>query len=1140
MAIDPHQVISMKRILILFSLCSFCTGALAQKGAEGIKSANIKGANLGLMNNHDPASELANFELMDGYQVNLFAAEPMLANPIHMMWDSKGRLWVACSWAYPQLKPGEKANDKIIILEDTDDDGKADKSTVFADGLYLPTGIELANGGCYVAQSPDVFFFKDTDGDDVADVKEVALTGFGIEDSHHSISAWRRGPGGWIYFQEGIFLHTQVETQYGVVRNFNGGVYQYNPRTQELKMFVRGTGGNPWGYVFDRWGQSFMVNNPRIIYLSPGSGASNESKGVPPLISTEKQCGGDLATGMHLPEDIRGQLLTCRFKSRTIIRYEFVEDGAGFQASVLPPLIASKHPNFRPVDCKVGPDGAVYVADWYNSIINHAQHDFRDPRRDHEHGRVWRITHKNRPLVEKPKLVGESINTLLDHLRSPNTWTRHQARKELSERDPEKVIKAAEAWVAKLDPNEEGASGFLVEAMWACQNVERPSESILRKVLASKDGHARSAGARVIRYWHESLSDPVGMIAKLAADPFPRTRMEAVLSAGFIPKAEAFTAALNVLDHEQDKFIAAALPQTVKALEPYWQPKLKSGELKFNKPEHQAFGERSGGVGFDKRLAAFLKNKNPDANQLADIKSQFIQEAKANHVRSAFRSVTHRRSKLPHDSKLALLEALERVGKKGDISLGKRPPSLSSQLANRDDALATAVAANIGAWKMTKSGKDLLKVLRDEGRSESVRVAAAESLGSLGQTQYLEALREMAGSKDMQARYLATYGLANADLLDAASSAAEIFTEDPGDADPARLIARFLQHRNGVNFLLKSLKPDQLHPKAVANIAAFHRRTGQLPKQLVRVFAPAAPTSLSKRLLREDRRQLTADVMRFGDPENGEKIFRRQSSACAVCHGIGSVGPAIGPNLVAVGAAADPGYMVESILEPNKSIAEHYENVQLTLNDGTVQTGVITHKSEKEIVLRDSVNPGNEIHVPLRTVSKQRPMASLMPEGLADLLKSRQEFLDLAKFMSVLGRPGPYANNEAPYIRKWRLVAGEPNQLPDEDAFWRPAYSMVNGTLPAGDLGEGDTSYVQGFVNILAAGAVKLDLNSAEALRLWIDGKEIKDVNAPIHFTRGRKTLTFAIDRKVRGNIGLRVLLVPADKSAKFKPEGGI
>ena len=1130
----------MKRLLSLLALCALCFDAYSQKGAEGIKAANIKDADLGLMNNHDPASELANFRLMEGYQANLFAAEPMLANPIHMMWDSKGRLWVACSWAYPQLKPGEEADDKIIILEDTDGDGRADKSTVFADGLYLPTGIELANGGCYVAQSPDVFFFKDTDGDDVADVKEIALTGFGIEDSHHSISAWRRGPGGWIYFQEGIFLHTQVETQYGVVRNFNGGVYQYNPRTQELRMFVRGTGGNPWGHVFDRWGQSFMVNNPRILYLSPGSGASGEPIRVSPLISTEKQCGGDLATGAHLPEDIRGQLLTCRFKSRAIIRYEFIEDGAGFSANVLPPLISSRHPNFRPVDCKIGPDGAVYVADWYNSIINHAQHDFRDPRRDHEHGRIWRITHKDRPLIKKPKLVGKSVDTLLDHLKSPNAWTRHQARKELSERDPEEVLKAAEAWVARLDPSEPGHDGHLVEAMWTCQNVERASEPVLNRVLAAKDGHARSAGARIIRYWHPSLSDPIGMLGRLAADPFPRTRMEATLSAGFIPAAEAFIAALNVLDHERDVFIDAALSQTVKALEPHWQPRLKSGDLVFARPEHRAFGERSGGVGFDKRLGAFLKNKRPGADELADIKAQFIEEAKANHVRSAFRTVTTKKSRVPESSRLALLEALEQVGKKGGIALGKRPPNLGPQLASRDDAFAAAVAANIGAWKLARNGGDLLAVLRDEQRSERVRIAAAESLGSLEQTQFLEALREMAKSDDLQSRYIATYGLAEADLLDAAGSAAAILIEDPGDSDPAKLVARFLRHRSGPGLLLKALKYDQLHPQAVARVAAYHRRTGQLPKQLARVFVPAAPGSLSQLLQREDRAKLTAAVVRYGDPAVGEKIFRRQSTACAVCHGIGPVGPAIGPNLVAVGAAADPSYMVESILEPNKSIAEHYENVVLTLKDGTTHTGVIAHKSEKEIVLRDSVVAGNEIRVALSSVSRQKPAASLMPEGLADQLKSRQEFLDLAKFLSELGRPGPYENKESPYIRKWRVLPGEAGMIPGEDDFWLPAYSMVNGELPASDLGQGDVTYARGFVNILAAGAVKLDLNSANGLRLWVDGAEVEDLSAPFHTARGRKTLTFAIDQKVRGNIGLRVLLVPADKSARFKPEGGI
>ena len=1132
----------MKRILTGIAVLAIGATAFAQTGTEGIKTANLKDADVSLMNNHDPESELANFQLLPGFQANLFASEPMFANPIHMLWDSKGRLWVACSWAYPQLRPGEKANDKIIILEDTDNDGKADKSTVFADGLYLPTGIELANGGCYVAQSPDVFFFKDTDGDDVADVKEVALTGFGIEDSHHSISAWRRGPGGWIYFQEGIFLHTQVETQYGVVRNFNGGVYQFNPRTQELKMFVRGTGGNPWGHVFDRWGQSFMVNNPRIMYLSPASGADSKPARVESLISTEKQCGGDLASGTHLPKELRGQLLTGRFKSRTIVRYEFIEDGAGFSANVLPPLIASKHPNFRPVDCKIGPDGAVYVADWYNSIINHAQHDFRDPRRDHEHGRIWRITHKDRALVKKPKLVGEPINTLLDHLKSPEAWTRHQARKELSERDSVEVLKAAEAWVARLDPAAAGYDGHLVEAMWTCQNLESPSESILTKVVNAKDGHARSAAARVIRYWHESLSDPVGMIARLAADPFPRTRMEAALSAGFIPKSEAFTAALNVLDHEQDKFIATALSQTVNALEPFWQPKLQSGELKFAKPEHRNFANRSGGLGFEERLKDFLRNKRPSAAELAEVKALFVSEAKSKQLQTVYRSLTSRKSRLPRESTLALLEGLVEIGRKGDLSLGRKIRSLVPKLATKDDAVAAAVAANLGVWKASGAGEQLVDILRDENRSEALRTAAAEAIGNLGETKFREELQKLAASGDMGSRYLATRGLANADLVAAAGAAAAILTEDPGDADPAGLVAMFIQRDKGVGFFLKELKADRLHPVAVERVAAYHRKTGQLPKSLVTIFAPSTAQSLSKALLREARPTLTADVVKRGDPVNGEMIFRRQSSACAVCHGIGPVGPAIGPNLVAVGAAADTEYVVEAILLPNKSIAEHYENAMFMLHNGTVQTGVITHKSEQEVVIRDSTQAGNEIHIPTASIRRTKTMASLMPDGLADQLKSRQEFLDLARFVSLLGRPGPYANDESPVIRKWRVVPEESaGAIPDEDAFWMPAYSMVNGELPAADLDRGDVVYARGFVNILVPGPVKLDLNSIKGLRLWIDGREVKDLGAAINFAKGRRALTFAIERKVRGNAGLRVQFVQAPGSpAKFKPEGGI
>ncbi|MDE2714137.1 MAG: HEAT repeat domain-containing protein [Verrucomicrobiota bacterium] len=1133
----------MNRILILATVILATAGSvLSQDPAAGLNKRNLQGADLSLMTNHDPAVEQANFELMPGYEVNLFASEPMFANPIHMVWDSRGRLWVACSWAYPQLKPGQKANDKIIILEDTNQDGKADKSTVFADGLYLPTGIELANGGCYVAQSPDVFFFKDTDGDDVADVKKVALTGFGIEDSHHSISAWRRGPGGWIYFQEGIFLHTQVETQYGVVRNFNGGVYQYNPRTQQLKMFCRGTGGNPWGHVFDRWGQSFMVNNPRIMYLTPASGNSSQSVRLTPLISTEKQCGGDLATGTHLPPDIRGQLLTCRFKSRTIVRYELIEDGAGYSAKVLKPLIASKHPNFRPVDCKIGPDGAVYVADWYNSIINHGKRDFRDPRRDHDHGRIWRITAKNRPLVKRPELVNAPVQRLIQYLKSPEAWIRHQARKELSEREPGKVLMAAEAWVKTLDSSDSDYSHHLVEAMWACQNVERSSEAILKRVLQSKDGHARSAGARVIRYWHRDLSDPVGMIAQLSGDEFARVRMEAVLSAGFIPDAKAFPAALNALDHKQDKFIALALPQAVTALEHFWRPAFETGKLKFDKESHREFAEREAGLGFDKHLDSYLKKKAPGLEETRSIANRLISDGTIRQARMVVDSLGQKGAKTLPEVTLVLLDGLAQVGRRGDFSLGQRISPLKELLHHTDDAVAASAIANLGVWQLKGSDPDLFKILRDVKRATSVRQAAAVSLGQLNGAEAANSLRSLAQNGSLSERYFAVFGLIVTDLDEAAEASAGLFVQAPGQSDPAALVQAFTRLSGGSNALTRALEGKKPHPQVVDQLAEYHRRTGQLPKSLENIFHPSTPKSLSALLIKENRKTLTADVAKLGDPVRGENVYRRKALACFSCHAIGPAGSHIGPNLVAVGAAAQTDYVIEAILQPNKAIAQHYENKLITLIDGAIHMGTITFQSEKEVVLQDSALGGKEVKIPMNKVRKMKPMPSLMPAGLADQLKTRQEFLDLAKFVSLLGRPGPYANDESPVIRKWRIKDGDqPGSIPSAKALWLPAYSMVNGELPAADLGRGKVVYARGYIDVLVAGNLKLQLNDAKGLRLWVEGKEVTDLTRSIHLDKGRRTMTFAIDRAKRGKTGLRVELIQVPgSSAKFKPVGGI
>lgn len=365
----------------------------------------------------DPPLSQPGFTVQEGYELTLWAESPMVRKPVAMNWDQGGQLWVASTPIYPQIQPGKSPADKIYLLADKDGDGKADSSTVFADKLLIPTGVAPApskdgrpSSACYVGASTELLLLTDTDGDQKADQRQVILSGFGTEDTHHNIHTLRWGPDGRLYFNQSIYTHSHMETPHGLVRLNGGGVLSYDPSTERVEVLSKGL-VNTWGHAWDKEGQSFLTDGAGFRGLSwafPGTilYASEGAKRDMPTISPgsyPKYAGLELIDSKLFPADWQGTAVTGDFRAHRVVRFKIQDlspERSGYVTQELDPLVITSDVAFRPIDMKHGFDGALYIADWTNPIINHGEVDFRDPRRDQSNGRIWRLAPKDKPTIK--------------------------------------------------------------------------------------------------------------------------------------------------------------------------------------------------------------------------------------------------------------------------------------------------------------------------------------------------------------------------------------------------------------------------------------------------------------------------------------------------------------------------------------------------------------------------------------------------------------------------------------------------------------------------------------------------------------------------------------------------------------------
>jgi putative heme-binding domain-containing protein len=1006
-----------------------------------------------------PTDERKAFTVPEGFEVQLVASEPDIQKPIQMAFDARGRLWVTTSHHYPFAAPEGKATDKLFVLSDFDPaTGKARKVQVFASDLNIPIGVLPLPDckSCIVTSIGEIRKYTDTDDDGKADKMEVLYTGFGSRDTHGMFNSYTLMPDGWVYACHGYLNSSRVKGKDGhEVEMQSGNTFRFRPDGSRIEVYTRGQ-VNPFGIAVDPWFNLYTADchSKPITMLIPGAyydsfGKPHDGLGFAPHVTRHGHgstalCGLSWYDANHFPKEYKGTMFLGNVVTSRI-NFDRIEwKGATPVGIEQPDFLSSKDPWFRPTDIKLGPDGALYVADFYNKIIGHYEVDLKHPQRDKDRGRVWRIVWKGKdgslpnPALHRPDFTKANDKELLDDLIDPNQTVRMFAGQELLRRvraglKPDFTGGDAAALIAKPENASRiaGWIAFLAEAEGTAipENYRTLLDNAKEKLkgkLTHDDYSTLFMRALASRpEWGEK--ERALALDILRTFEAPRLTLVVVESMGMHPNAEFVRPLMEVLrkcqaedvclrhatrialrnclrDDQKALFQAyakeelpvivdIALAISTREAASFLFEQVQAGTI----PEGQlpAVVEHIGRQGVqpaeEQKLAASLTEAGKQAPMKADALLALFRGTQSRGRQLGTQAVQSIIASAQHE--LGLVQALS-GNEVPDAARTARIQSALRVLAALPLAATPASLSSLGADEPSKAA--LAKLVKGSHFPTGLRIAAADVMLRYSPPDALTLCRQQLADPATPEAFRSSLlmALASSGNKEARLDAIEAIKNVPYRT-ALDVCAAMSSTQAGVEELLAAAKKGQVPPRILQERLILERmraaRVPNLDQQIAELTHGLPPAD--QRLAELIRQRGAKFAAASKDKELGAKLFTKH---CGACHRIADQGGKIAPQLDGIGIRGVE-RLLEDVLDPNRNVDQAFRARIITTRDERTITGLVLRTEGKVLVLADT--EGKEIRLPLEDIDKNREtMLSPMPANFGDVI-SEAEFYHLLAYL---------------------------------------------------------------------------------------------------------------------------------------------